>query len=82
MHQPGHIDNVVAAKDKEKVERNRLRLKALVAAVQWLTFLLFKFCLVFHTPPILSSSSATGQEAPVGKAAGRGGDVILLQLCW
>nr|XP_051206645.1 uncharacterized protein LOC127321670 [Lolium perenne] len=38
MHQPCHIENVVAAKDKEKVERNRLRLKASVVAIRWLTF--------------------------------------------
>jgi hypothetical protein len=33
MNQPGHIENVVAAKDQEKVDRNRLRLKASVAAI-------------------------------------------------
>jgi hypothetical protein len=38
MHQPFHIKNVVASKDKEKAERNRLRLKASVAAIRWLTF--------------------------------------------
>jgi hypothetical protein len=38
MHQPCHIENVIAAKDKEKVERNRLRLKVSVAVVKWLAF--------------------------------------------
>ena len=38
LNQAGHLENVVAAKDDEKVERNRLRLKASVAVVRWLTF--------------------------------------------
>lgn len=37
MNQPCHIENVIVAKDKEKVERNRLRLKVSIAAVKWLT---------------------------------------------
>jgi hypothetical protein len=38
MNQPCHIENVIAVKDKEKVERNRLRLKVSIAAVKWLAF--------------------------------------------
>jgi hypothetical protein len=38
MHQPCHIENVIAVKDKEKVERNRLRLKVSIAVVKWLAF--------------------------------------------
>jgi hypothetical protein len=37
MNQPCHIENVIAEKDKEKIERNRLRLKVSIAAVKWLT---------------------------------------------
>jgi hypothetical protein len=37
MNQPCHIENIIAAKDKEKVKRNRLRLKVSIAAVKWLT---------------------------------------------
>ena len=36
MHQPCHIENVIAVKDKEKVERNRLRLRVSIASVKWL----------------------------------------------
>ena len=38
LNQAGHLENVVAAKDDEKVERNRLRLKASVVVVRLLTF--------------------------------------------
>jgi hypothetical protein len=38
MNQPYHIENVIAVRKKEKVERNRLRLKVSVAAVKWLAF--------------------------------------------
>ena len=38
MHQPCHVENVIAVKDKEKIKRNRLRLKVSIAAVKWLTF--------------------------------------------
>jgi hypothetical protein len=38
LNQPCHIENVIVVKDKEKVERNRLRLKVSIAAVKWLTF--------------------------------------------
>ena len=38
MHQPCHIENVIAVKDKDKVERNRLRLRVSIATVKWLAF--------------------------------------------
>ncbi|XP_044425427.1 zinc finger MYM-type protein 1 [Triticum aestivum] len=38
MKQPCHIENVMAVRDKEKVERNRLRLKVSIAVVKWLAF--------------------------------------------
>uniref|UniRef100_A0ACD5WZD2 Uncharacterized protein n=1 Tax=Avena sativa TaxID=4498 RepID=A0ACD5WZD2_AVESA len=37
MNQPCHIETVIAVKDKEKVERNCLRLKVSIATVKWLT---------------------------------------------
>uniref|UniRef100_A0A0A9BZP8 DUF4371 domain-containing protein n=1 Tax=Arundo donax TaxID=35708 RepID=A0A0A9BZP8_ARUDO len=36
--QPGHIENVVAARTKKEIERNRLRLRTSIVAVKWLTF--------------------------------------------
>ncbi|XBH56299.1 hypothetical protein VPH35_078169 [Triticum aestivum] len=36
LNQPCHIENVMVAKDKEKVERNCLRLKVSIAVVKWL----------------------------------------------
>jgi hypothetical protein len=38
MNQLCHIENVIAVKDKEKLERNRLRLKVSIVAVKWLAF--------------------------------------------
>lgn len=38
LKQPCHIENVIVVKDKEKAERNRLRLKVSIAVVKWLTF--------------------------------------------
>jgi Domain of unknown function (DUF4371) len=38
LNQPGHIENIIKVHAKKEVERNRLRLKATIASVKWLSF--------------------------------------------
>ena len=38
LNQPNHVDNIIEVASKQEKERNRLRLRASIAAVRWLTF--------------------------------------------